>query len=129
MAEGRGTGNAAFAAFSSGNRRKLAYVGETEKKGNAMFKFLFGRKGEVVEAKVETQREAFERVVDELNGLIAKQSVKPKVTLDPETGFVSFELPEQMADEALALPSPEVDETPASMSPSAEEEAQQTKAA
>ncbi len=72
-----------------------------------MFKFLFGRKGEVVEAKVETQREAFGRVVEELNGLIAQQSEKPKITLDPATGFVSFALPEQLADEALALPAPE----------------------
>lgn len=71
-----------------------------------MFKFLFKRKGAHVEAKVENQRAQFERLTTELNALIALQGEKPKLTMDLETGAVGFDLPEQLADEALALPAP-----------------------
>ena len=75
-----------------------------------MFKFLFrGRGKEVV---VETQRQNFERNVSELNSAIDGLPVKPRVTLDPVTGHIELHLPEQMPDEALALPAPieEVDD-------------------
>lgn len=75
-----------------------------------MFKFLFRGNKNSVEAVKETQRQTFERALGELNELLALMDPKPKVTIDPGTGFVDFELPEQMPDEALALPSPE-DET------------------
>ncbi|MCF6443550.1 hypothetical protein [Nereida sp. MMG025] len=71
-----------------------------------MLKFLFKRRGAEVEAKVETQREQFGRVTSELNALMALQGDKPKVTIDPASGTIEFELPEQLADEALALPAP-----------------------
>ena len=72
-----------------------------------MLKFLFGKmKGE--EAIVqETQRQAFERLVAELNQSIDELPEKPKVTFDPASGNLAFELPEQFPDEALALPAPE----------------------
>ena len=35
---------------------------------------------------------------------------KPKVTIDPATGTVAIELPDQMPDEALALPAPSPEE-------------------
>ncbi|WP_298261616.1 hypothetical protein [uncultured Litoreibacter sp.] len=74
-----------------------------------MFKFLFkGRNKEVV---VETQRQNFERLVTELNDAIDALPVKPRVTLDPTTGHVELHLPEQMPDEALALPAPVEDVT------------------
>jgi len=69
-----------------------------------MFKFLFKGRGE--SAVVETKRQGFERIVSELNAAIDELADKPKVTLDPATGHVAFELPEQMPDEALALPAP-----------------------
>lgn len=69
-----------------------------------MFKFLFKGRGEA--AVVETKRQSFERLVSELNTAIDELADKPKVTLDPATGHVAFELPEQMPDEALALPAP-----------------------
>lgn len=72
-----------------------------------MFKFLFQRGKNGILAKPETQREAFERLVEELNGAIALFAEKPKVTIEPATGAISFELPEQFPDEALALPAPE----------------------
>ena len=69
-----------------------------------MFNFLFrGRNQKVV---VETQRQSFERIIAELNTAIDGLSVKPRVTLDPATGHVELQLPEQMPDEALALPAP-----------------------
>ena len=72
--------------------------------GCAMLKFLFrGRGKEVV---VETQRQGFERIIAELNGAIDGLPVKPCVTLDPVTGHLDLHLPDQMPDEALALPAP-----------------------
>ncbi|SFR44223.1 hypothetical protein [Litoreibacter janthinus] len=69
-----------------------------------MLKFLFrGREKDVV---VETQRQSFERIVSELNAAIDGLSVKPRITLDPATGHVDLHLPEQLPDEALALPAP-----------------------
>ncbi|MEM9855310.1 MAG: hypothetical protein AAF841_12800 [Pseudomonadota bacterium] len=70
-----------------------------------MLRFLFGdRKGT---PKVETQREAFERLVKELNEAIGALAVKPKITVDPNTGALDLAAPEQFPDEALALPAPE----------------------
>jgi len=74
-----------------------------------MLRFLFGTKPEKP-VKVETQRETFERLVTELNEALVALSVKPKVTIDPATGGISFETPEQFPDEALALPSPDKSE-------------------
>lgn len=73
-----------------------------------MFKFLFGGRGET--AVIETKRQSFERLVMELNTAIDELADKPKVTFDPVTGHVTFELPEQMPDEALALPAPKAEE-------------------
>lgn len=70
-----------------------------------MFKFLFGGKSSpVVEA--ETNRERFGRLVVELNELIDTLPTKPRVTFDPQSGHILPDVPEQFADEALALPSP-----------------------
>ncbi|MEM1234824.1 MAG: hypothetical protein AAGH70_11935 [Pseudomonadota bacterium] len=69
-----------------------------------MLKFLFGTKPGA--AKAETQRDTFERLVKELNEAIVVLPQKPKVTVDPNTGAVSFEAPEHFPDEALALPKP-----------------------
>lgn len=78
-----------------------------------MLNFLFRRQGPAAEpeVKIETQREVFTRLVEELNTEITKLADKPKVTIDPATGMVSFELPEQFPDEALQLPAPD-EETP-----------------
>ncbi|MEO0664371.1 MAG: hypothetical protein AAFY97_01420 [Pseudomonadota bacterium] len=69
-----------------------------------MLRFLFGKKPE---GKIETQRETFERQVKELTATIEAMPQKPKVSIDPNTGAITFEAPEQFADEALALPAPE----------------------
>lgn len=69
-----------------------------------MLKFLFGRKEATVKAL--TQRESFAQALSTLNALIDAQSPKPKITIDPATGHVDLILPEQLADEALALPAP-----------------------
>lgn len=75
-------------------------------RGTKMFKFLKSRMGGLKPA-VETQRQTVERALGEVNEVLALMAVKPKVTIDPETGTVSLGLPDQMPDEALALPAPE----------------------
>lgn len=81
-----------------------------------MFKFLFGGKSNTPEVTIETDRARFERLTGELNEMIDGLGVKPRVTVDPATGHILPETPEQFADEALALPAPEPEaevETPA----------------
>ncbi len=75
-----------------------------------MFKFLLGKVGG--KAKIETQRDTVARAVEELNSILALMGDKPVVGVNLNTGLISVELPEQMPDEALALPAPEaVEET------------------
>jgi hypothetical protein len=72
-----------------------------------MFKFLkFGR-GAKSNVVIETQRQSFERLVGELNEAIAALPDMPAVTINAVTNEVSFALPENFPDEALALPAPE----------------------
>ena len=77
-----------------------------------MFKFLFGKRGAEPEVVVETQRQTFERLVSELNEAIGALPEKPAVTVDPATGHVTLQTPEQFPDEALALPEPEPEPEP-----------------
>ncbi len=69
-----------------------------------MFKYLFGK---VSKAQAETQRQTVERALAEINAIVAELEVKPRLTFDPSTGALELGLPEQMPDEALALPAPE----------------------
>ena len=70
-----------------------------------MFKFLFGRKAEDV--KVETQREVATRALSELNIVLDGLETKPAIKLDMSSGQIEIDWPDQMPDEALALPAPE----------------------
>ena len=77
-----------------------------------MFKFLkFGR-GSKSKVVIETQRQTFERLVGELNEAIAALPEMPAVTINPVTQELSFALPENFPDEALALPAPEAEAEP-----------------
>lgn len=67
----------------------------------------------------ETQRQTVERALEEVNAVVAGLEEKPKLGFDPVSGEISLELPEQMPDEALALPKPEA----ADAAPDAEDEA------
>ena len=73
-----------------------------------MFKFLFEKVGgkAVGKVKIESQRDTVVRTVEELNSVLALMVQKPVVGLDLNTGLISIELPDQMPDEALALPAP-----------------------
>lgn len=72
-----------------------------------MFNFLRRRmNGKVVK---ETQRQVFERAVSELNDIMAGMEEKPHFSVDLNEGKLTFSLPDQMPDEALALPSPNSD--------------------
>lgn len=75
-----------------------------------MFKFLFGRKEDA--PVVETQRQVATRALEELNTVLEGLETKPAVKLDMNTGQIEVDWPEQMPDEALALPAPE-DQAPA----------------
>ncbi len=69
-----------------------------------MFKFLFARKdGEV---KQESQREVAERALEELNTILSGLDPKPAVQINMATGQIDVTWPDQMPDEALALPAP-----------------------
>lgn len=82
-----------------------------------MFKFLRNRFGEVKSVQ-ETQRQTFERALGEVNAILTLMDPKPKISFDPAGGTFEIELPDQMPDEALALPAPTAEET----APVAEEE-------
>lgn len=84
-----------------------------------MFKFLFRRKQEVPEIVKETQRETVTRALEEIYEIVAAMEPRPKITIDVSTGLLSLDLPEQMPDEALALPSPSSSSDDASAAPSA----------
>jgi len=71
-----------------------------------MFKFLFGGKDGAAQVKKETQRETVLRAQKELNEVLTTLSPKARITIVPEEGTVTVQLPEQMPDEAKALPAP-----------------------
>ena len=77
-----------------------------------MFKFLFGSKSEAPVVKRETQRETMERAQRELNEILATLQPKARITIYPDEGTLSIDLPEQMPDEAKALPAPETRPAP-----------------
>ena len=70
-----------------------------------MFKFLFGKKD--VEVAIETQRETATRSLKELNTILAGLDPKPALQVDMNSGQIEVTWPDQMPDEALALPAPE----------------------
>lgn len=59
------------------------------------------------EIKRETQRETVERAQKELNEILAMLTPKAQITIYPDEGTLTIDLPEQMPDEAKALPAPE----------------------
>ncbi|UWQ94513.1 hypothetical protein K3728_12400 [Rhodobacteraceae bacterium M385] len=74
-----------------------------------MLKFLFGGKKNGSQVVIESDRARFERLIEEMNATIDTLAHKPRVTIDPATGHILPEMPEQFADEALALPAPETE--------------------
>lgn len=74
-----------------------------------MLKFLFGGKKNGSQVAIESDRARFERLIAETNAMIDTLAHKPRVTIDPATGHILPEMPEQFADEALALPAPEAE--------------------
>lgn len=72
-----------------------------------MFKFLFGAKDAAPVVKRETQRETVARALKEINTILVGLDPKPAITLYPAEGTLTIALPEQMPDEAKALPAPD----------------------
>ena len=75
-----------------------------------MLEFLKRLGGVSAPHKPESQRARFERLVSELNEALDELTNKPAVTVQPESGHISFDMPEQFPDEALALPKPDTTE-------------------
>lgn len=73
-----------------------------------MFEFLFGRKPAA--RKTETMRQTAERAVEEINAVLANLPDMPAVTLRAGGKGLDIEWPEQMPDEAKALPAPTAEE-------------------
>ncbi len=73
-----------------------------------MLKFLFGQKNAAAVEK--SQREVITSLLADLNTAVMSMPEKPVVAINPNTGEISLELPEQMPDEALALPAPDLAE-------------------
>ncbi len=73
-----------------------------------MLNFLFGDR--TAATRPEKLRVRFDRLVSELNAMIDDLPAKPRVTIDPETGHILPEAPDQFADETLALPRPDADQ-------------------
>jgi hypothetical protein len=72
-----------------------------------MFKFLFKKSDKSPQVVVaETQRQTIERALREVNAILVTLTPKAKITVYPDEGTLSVTLPEQMPDEALALPAP-----------------------
>ncbi len=76
-----------------------------------MFKFLFGRKNNKVEAVIETQRQTVERALSEVNDVLSTLESMPLITIDAANSTILVNLPEHMPDEALALPAPSEEAT------------------
>ena len=73
-----------------------------------MFKFLFGRASKTPEVVVrETQRETVARALRELNDVLTTLSPRAGIHVDLQSGTLSVDLPDQMPDEAKALPAPD----------------------
>lgn len=73
-----------------------------------MFKFLFGKAEKVIAVRAaETQRQIVERSLRELNDVLVNLTPKARISIYPEEGTISVDLPQQMPDETKALPAPE----------------------
>ena len=75
-----------------------------------MFEFL--KKFGAAQPVTETQRQTVERALGEINEILAGLEDKPALRFDPVAGVLALELPEQMPDEAIALPAPEAEDDP-----------------
>lgn len=74
-----------------------------------MLKFLFGRGKTEDVVKQESQREVATRALEELNMILGGLDPKPSVHLDMANGQIEVNWPDQMPDEALALPAPDAE--------------------
>jgi hypothetical protein len=73
-----------------------------------IFNFLKKETGEV---KLVTMRERFEAVQSEMNAVLENMSEMPVITVDATARRIEMAMPEYFADEALALPAPDKEET------------------
>ena len=71
-----------------------------------MFNFLFGKKTKKAEKKPETHRETIIRAQEEINNILSTLTPKATITINPEQGTLTINLPDHMPDEPKALPAP-----------------------
>ena len=65
-----------------------------------MLNFLFRGKSK---AKRVSQHETVKTLIEDLNEIIGTMADKPKIVVDPNSGALELQMPDQMPDEALAL--------------------------
>ena len=76
-----------------------------------MFEFLFGKKP-TKKVETETLRQTAERSLKELNAVLAVLPQQPAITVRGAGEGIGIDWPDQMPDEAKALPAPEAESTP-----------------
>ena len=76
-----------------------------------MFKILNFLKSGTGNAKLVTMRQRFDAAQQEMNAVLSDLNEMPVVRIDALTRRIEITAPEQFADEALALPAPDADET------------------
>jgi hypothetical protein len=73
-----------------------------------IFNFLKSNTGQV---QTVSLRQRFQTAQDEMNAVLGTLNGMPVVSIDTKAQTISFAAPEQFADEALALPAPDEEET------------------
>lgn len=76
-----------------------------------MLKTFFDRLS-VRSAPALNQRQIVEKALADLNEVLGAMADRPALTIDMASGRLAIDLPDQMPDEALALPAPEAADTP-----------------
>lgn len=71
-----------------------------------MLKFLFRKSAQ---AEAVNQRKSLENLLANLNDILRDMPEKPLVIVDANSGEITLDLPDQMPDEALALPAPDAE--------------------
>lgn len=71
-----------------------------------MLQFLFGKRRADTQTR-ESLREAGARALDELNDVLAALPDLPDITIRTAGGRIDIDWPEQLPDEAKALPAPD----------------------
>lgn len=91
-----------------------------------MLQFLFGKRRAGTQTR-QSLRDAGTRALDELNDVLAALPELPDITIRPASGRIDIDWPDQLPDEAKALPAPDTAKTDTASTGSAEPETSSVK--